>query len=716
MSDSIRPYDNMQFLEWDKVTKWVIDEPTFDKDFPTSPKVLESAGAGSYAANVIENVFKLPIDYNSKRIGGSLPGYDVQNRDAYQMVQLSLAEELKYEKTYECYADGYGQIKFYPIGVDGFSPGRSLLYAFETGELRNQCDSVVVTGYDPPQKKFMRGPYNLFTFANKYSPDEFKSPSSPFYDADLGKYPYYWCWNEVLNPQFTGCNWAREGYIEYGNPFWDNSHFDAMMKMEQAGVVKTREFEQMVTEVYKIIIPFYKEGSTQIEFRNTTPRYVDLKEGFGKLLPRVWKSGNAYYSQYCIGDQEVSAAQVAEYGVVLPRSNERKFRGVKEVYVYGYQLNSIAPAETFNPQNRTYKKSALYDFVVDINATKAEPFKLNAGDDYVVAKYGEFYKIIFSHNMNPNWAVKFGGNLKTSELTLKISESCIYATDPTDPNISVYQRRSLNYFSEEGWTGFLRSGESINNTTILDACIFPTGEGTTGYVVSKVIVVYEWENPCVAVLDQSDLVTLKNMETVSIDMYPVIIKDLPPPVSRNGTLLDPRQSIPDLDATTFEPLSSNPWNQAMNGLENGDVSVTLPFLEADECNKVSRMLLGMQQDVQVHTTYVCDPTAEPELGQVINGRTINSIDYSYQDSSQYLITVQAGPIWQGMGGWDQSVYKNQTEQVQAEGVVRGVFDNNMRCQVFIPRFGVLECVNATKDILEKGDTVKVTLRNNPVSD
>jgi hypothetical protein len=716
----MRPYDEQQFMEWDKVQKWVIDEATFDRDFPSSPKAMESAGAGSLAAYILTTIFSLPLDSSSGRIGGSLPGYDVMNRDAYQIIQLSLAEELKYEKIYECHTDGNGTVKFYPIGVDSFSPGRSLLYAFETAELKQQCDSVVVTGYDPPQKKFFRGSYDLFTFANTYSPDDFLNKSSPFYDADLGSYPLPWCWTEVLGPK--ACTFAREGYIEYGNPFWDNSHFDAMKKMEDAGVVKPREFEQMVEGLYEITIPFYREGSTQVEFRNTTPRYVDLKEGFGNLIPRVWKSGNAYYSQYCLGEQEVSRSDYAKYGVVLPRSNERKFRGVKEVCVYGIQLNTIAPAEIFNTASRTASKDPNYDFVVDINSLQPEPFKLNQGDDYIVVKDGDksdsLYRIIFAHNMNPVWAADFGGSVAGATKNLKISTSCIYETNPTDITVASYNRVSQNFFAEAGTSksAFLRSGETISTQTMSNACIFPTGEGTTGYVVQKIVVVYEWENPCVAILDQSDLVTLDNLKLVKINLHPIIIKDLPPPVSRNGVLLDPRQSMLDLDVTTFENLSANPWNQAMSGLENGDVSLTLPFLEADECNKVSRMILRMQQDVQVQTTYVCDPSATPELGQVIDGKTINSIDYSYQDSSQYLITIQAGPLWQGIGGWDQSSYKNQTDQVQAEGVVRGVFDNNMRCQVFIPKFGVIECVNATKDLLEKGDTVKVTLRNNPVSD
>jgi hypothetical protein len=103
------------------------------------------------------------------------------------------------------------------------------------------------------------------------------------------------------------------------------------------------------------------------------------------------------------------------------------------------------------------------------------------------------------------------------------------------------------------------------------------------------------------------------------------------------------------------------------------------------------------------------------LGEVIDGKTINSIDYSYQDASQYLISVQAGPVWQGFGGWDQSIYQNKTERAQLEGIVRSIIVSNMSCLVQLEQIGYLECINGTSDILEIGDVVKVTVYNNPVS-
>jgi hypothetical protein len=118
----------------------------------------------------------------------------------------------------------------------------------------------------------------------------------------------------------------------------------------------------------------------------------------------------------------------------------------------------------------------------------------------------------------------------------------------------------------------------------------------------------------------------------------------------------------------------------------------------------------------IQATITCNPGSEPRLGaDVGDGMVINSIDYSYQDSSQYLISIQAGPMWLGASGWDTSVYQNKTERLQLEGIVIGTYDNNHKCQVEIQQIGVMECINGTRDIIEKGDRVTVTVHNNPVT-
>ncbi|MHA2218200.1 MAG: hypothetical protein ACXACY_19865, partial [Candidatus Hodarchaeales archaeon] len=141
----------------------------------------------------------------------------------------------------------------------------------------------------------------------------------------------------------------------------------------------------------------------------------------------------------------------------------------------------------------------------------------------------------------------------------------------------------------------------------------------------------------------------------------------------------------------------------------------MPWESCPELENVATFIYELQNHEVESTTHICDPEARPELGKTIDGQVINSIDYSYQDSSQYLISVQVGPVWQGMGGWDQSVYQNKVEQVQLEGVVSSVESDNTRCKVQLERIGLMECVNGQLEKLEIGDTVKVTVHNNPIS-
>ena len=430
-------------------------------------------------------------------------------------------------------------------------------------------------------------------------------------------------------------------------------------------------------------------------------------------------------------------------GVNLPNSDSKKFLGVREVYIYGYELKSVYPDEKYNATTKE-KEPGDADFVVDLETRMKEPIKLSAGQDYIVAKdpndSSGIYRIIFSCNVSPNWAEKFGGEID-SATTFRISRSSIYKKTSggglTDPDCDVAEED--DFWASTSCAGYLRDGQTrADNTTNYYAAIFPMGEGTSGYALeqsldvgndAKIIIVYDWDNPCISILDnrQSNEVTTVNLKTVKIDLYAVVNRDLPPPIAycHEGStiMLDPRQQILDFDVSTVENIAESEYQKALEGLENGDVKIVLPFIGCggtpwDGCaalENAAKFIYELQNDVVESTTYTCKPNAAPVLGEVIDGKTINSINYSYQDSSQYLISVQAGPMWQGVGGWDSSVYQNKVERVQVEGVVRYVYPNNMDCLVQLERVGLLECVNGQIDPLEIGDTVKVTVYNNPVS-
>ena len=759
------PYDDQQFYEWRGVGRfWLKDEASFDSDFPTKPQdPTDQSKENSLAAHIIENIFELELDEQDKsKYGSYLPGYDVKNRDAYQMIQLSLAYELSDLKFIECYASPDGIVKFYPIGEDNANLDDYILKSITTSTLKQKCDNVLVVGYDPPQKKFIRYDdidadgeegLNMFTFAREIDDYTYEYYES-LYGEDAAQlvrvdtdYPKYWAFSSYLEPEL--CKYAREGCIEYRDPLLTDERY-----LEQEEILFSRNFEKIAGWVYSIEVPFFNQESTEVEFNQRSLRYYDLKS-MGELQPITFKKEDTYIPRLCADVDDVDVTK----GVKLPDSENPQFLGVREVYIYGYELKQITMDERYDPSNPDNTLPGLADFVVDLDTLSSEPFKLSEGQDYVVIENpvditdgedGGGYKIIFASNVSPNFEDMFGGNVGYSAdgveglHSFRISPTSLYR-DPEEEGLGLIDETVCNvsdYFKSDTsirfleCTGQLKDGTPLISSTYLHwGCIFPMGEGNSGYVVKKLIVVYEWDNPSVIVRDLDDRVTEDNLKEISVRMYPVITQDLPPPIAhksrnQNAVLLDPREQIPDLNPATVQNLYDTAYQRALNEIENGDVKINLPFIGvdgypweeglenpdgADRLKNVAEFIYELQNEELEETTYVCAPDANPALGQTIDGKTINSIDYSYQDSSQFLISVSAGPTWRGMGGWSTSVYQNQTERVQLEGVIREVNEDNTKCLVQLERIGLMECVNGQTDKLEVGDSVKVTVFNNPVS-
>ena len=759
------PYDDQQFYEWRGVGRfWLKDEASFDSDFPTKPQdPTDQSKENSLAAHIIENIFELELDEQDKsKYGSYLPGYDVKNRDAYQMIQLSLAYELSDLKFIECYASPDGIVKFYPIGEDNANLDDYILKSITTSTLKQKCDNVLVVGYDPPPKKFMRLPeglpqdiietgIDLFTFGREIDADTFVHYKA-LYGEDAAElvledtdYPKYWAFSDFLNPE--ACSYAREGCIEYRD-----IHMMDEKYLVNSEILHNRQFEKIASWMYKIYVPFFNQESTTVDFSQKAFRYYEL-ESMGELQPLSWESDQKYVSKLCVREDEVDPSK----GVFLPDSNNPQFLGVRDVYIYGFELKQITVDEQYNEvEGALTTKPGLADFLVDLDTMAGEPFKLSQGQDYVVVKNpvedgdeeAGGYKIVFAANVSPNYTSLFGGVVGFTKDPLagisefRVARTSLYEKDGVTPMCTDRGRFSLDeclgWFRDGSGYPDPETNESIlvSNKDIFRGSIFPTGQGNAGYVIDKLVVVYDWDNPAVIVRDLDNNVTKENLKTIEVEVFPIITQDLPPPIahkSRNqaAVLLDPRQQIPDLYAETVQNLYDTEYQRALNEIENGDVKINLPFIGVDgypweeglnsgdvgaeRLKNIAEFIYELQNEEIEETTYVCAPDANPVLGRTIDGKTINSIDYSYQDSSQFLISVNAGPIWRGMGGWSTSVYQNQTERIQLEGVVRQVEDDNTRCLVQLERIGLMECVNGQTDKLEVGDSVKVTVYNNPVS-
>lgn len=714
--------ENQLFYAWEGLAEtWLRPEDYFDRDYPPKP---QDPGT-SLAAHIIKTVFGLPIDNNSESIGSYLPGYDVQNREAYQMIQLSLAAELSNQRFVECYADENGIVKFYTIGKTPSNIGSDILYSISSAEVKQICDTVIVEGYDPPLKKFIKGPYDLFTFAKKYYSEEMVTAGSikydPFITGNPG-YPFKYVLGELMGPE--ACMYYKEGYIVYGDPGLN----DPKKIMGPDLIYDNKAFEEIIEWIHEINVPFFNQGSTTVSFEGKSPIYKEIPN-FGKLQNRIWTDNKTYIPTLCQTFQDITDPDV---GVLLEHSESPKFLGVKEVIIYGFRLKNIQIDEYVDKNSAIQKGPA--DFIVSVDTMKHEPLKLTAGEDYIVIKdknRPEKFRIVFSANISPFYAKKFGGwgdDDTIIRVTIADMVGTIYGLTPNCPE----GEQIKTWFDLLNCEGMFRDHMgSFKGTDVFKVTIFPTGEGTTGYAmkkgVGKIFVVYDWDSPCMHITDLEDNVTPEKLGEVSVLLHPIIQKDLPRPMAMcnagNTFMLDPRQGIPDKDDGTIENLTTSPYQLALDSLENGDIRVVFPFMACDDdpwkdcalLKNTAKLIYNLQNDIVESTTYTCSPDAEPILGTVIDGKTINSIDYSYQDASQYLISVQAGPVWQGFGGWDQAIYQNKTARVQLEGVVRGCSNTNIYCVVQLEQVGYLECIIGVPDKLEIGDVVKVTVYNNPVS-
>lgn len=716
---------NELFYEWEGIgEKWITKEESFDSDFPSKPQ----KEGDSVAKWVIETVFGLELAKEDEDKGSTLPGYDIIGRDPYDVINLSLIASLpSTQKFYECYMDGDGVVRFYSIGEDKSNIDNYVLFSVDNGEMRMKCDQVMVTGYDPPPKRYSGQEFNLLTFANMLQES---SDDVDYRDFDRGDYPFYTTFDEVLGPE--ACSFRYEGSIEYGgNP---DALFDIdPVSVENAGVYNYREFERVMQYIYKIDIDFFDHYNTSVHFSDTSVRYVEL-DGFGKLQTRNWVSSDRYISSYCLqGELTVPSEDV---GIRLPRSNEYKFKGVTDVYIYGYRLNSIKLNYTLsNISDEDGKPDYRYvldpignnTFIVSVDTMLNEPFKLSLGEDYIIVKDPtdpSYSKIVFSCNVSENWLPYFGGGFKSgTNINFRINEGCIYASsesgeysladilEDTDGSM-----RRVGYLSDQRMADV-----EVDSSTWYSGVIFPLGEGGSGYVVNKLIAVYQWDNPSIVIKDlRNNITTDKLKNEVSISFFPMIVQDYPAPIAFSGPgmsakLLDPNEVRPDYDPTTAENFEASEYARAMSSMEAGDIRVQMPFADGDECIMIANAIKEMQTDIAHDVVYTCSPAAKPVLGQIIGDGVINEIEYSYQDSSQYLISVKAGPKWRGGSSWDNSLYKMETDNPVLTGVVLKVYPDNVKCQVNINKIGVMECINITKNVLGIGDLVKVTVYNNPVS-
>ncbi len=183
-------------------------------------------------------------------------------------------------------------------------------------------------------------------------------------------------------------------------------------------------------------------------------------------------------------------------------------------------------------------------------------------------------------------------------------------------------------------------------------------------------------------------------------------------------IIDQTDGIRDNDPSTVQDFDESEMSILQDNTTGSTIDITLPFLNGDECLEVAQNFLSQQNEIITSTSVVLGPDSQPRLGDVFtdsSGSTsiINEINYSYADSSQYLINITTGPKYLTAGSFNSSAYQLQTEEVTKEGMI--VQDRGDGASYVVRVLGGDEMV-ALSFVLEDisvGDKCQVRIFNSP---
>jgi hypothetical protein len=228
--------------------------------------------------------------------------------------------------------------------------------------------------------------------------------------------------------------------------------------------------------------------------------------------------------------------------------------------------------------------------------------------------------------------------------------------------------------------------------------------------------------------------------SIGITYTPIVLVDLPAPVAYAATgplqsidestgtggktlpaegIIDQTDGIRDNDPSTVQDFDESELSILQDNTNGSTIDLTFPFLNEDECLETARNFLSEQTETVVSTSIVLGPDSEPHLGEIFtdssgNTSIINDINYSYTDSSQYLITITTGPKYLTVGGFNNSQYQLQVEDVTKEGII--VQDRGDGATYIVRLRGGEETValSFVLDDISTGDKCQVKLFNSPV--
>ncbi len=680
---------------------------------PKSPQndVLDPVSTTPLIVTILTQ-FGIPFDASFTNKGTALPGFDIHNQDVTTMMKLSLLTELINNKFIEIEIDEDGIARFYEVGTQ-LATNVDIRYCIPTSDLNQPIDLVIVRGYDPPPERQLRASF-----------DGLKNKELMAYED---------CAKDSCEEGFV----ARYATISYDDPQLDQVYLDDIKNSYEL-----KEFESLMGYLIDLTLPDGIEDvpGLKITFGDTTKEYIKVDTQFMNntlnvssfLGSQTGRAGSAGFSSF--GDSGASTNRVGgNIPVIVNIINEDNFNGLP---VCGVSLSSLAggvitfPRKRFLRENKFGELESDFMGIVDVvfSAHKVRSFTLSPGGFgvggslvWIVSPLKDLVSL--QHGKNWSWEIDVSEDVSVYLFSVledaRAQATCNVYADPSP------------FFSQPAGNDLAFSFSNnllVTTPTTNEDFICNIGDDLGYYNPDgQMCVVVERRRPSIDIFDPRGN-ALALASAIEIEYTPLIVVDAPPPVTyasttalTNGTktipafgIIDQADGIIDADPTTKQNLSDSEMSVLQDNTDGFTLDMTLPFCEEDDCLIIAKELLALQSAVTETKSVIMGPTSEPKLGQVLaDGTTINEISYSYSDSSQYLITVSAGPKYQNLGSFSNSAYQLQTTDVTRDGLVIQDVGNGAEYVVRINGFGEITALSMVLDDISVGDRVNVRIYNVP---
>ena len=659
----------------------------------------------SVSVKVLES-YNIPVgDYG----GGKLAGIDIKHMDASSAIRMSLFESAAGggENTYgnffleELMMDNNGFAQFRTIGQ---YPGLDKCEFYFTTQAQNYLiheTHTKVTGKKERPVRHIGDWKDLIHESNGGHIWDTSDMATSCYDT----------------------NKKRHATITFDDPHFDaTSPIDGIESIYEAKDI----WEQVIGWVWFVDPGEKVNDDTTIKFTETgasVPIYVGTS--LGVLKRRSYEEELDGPSAACFEglgdtvqcnnyDEEVDTTTVP---IDIPDSlryetvrgdKVDKFTGVSKVYVVAYKLGlCLGKPKTSADAASGVSTENNSEVWIDIDDIVPMVYQLTDGVDYA---FGVRTDIVSDDEGGAPDSI-------TRKLCLQFANNSFYVDNARYGDGVDFK---VVDFCKAYTSGILDSGILIQDSDGK----FSSGKGTifprdnlTGLLIKEIWAQVNLDTPGLVIEDpQGNAYDIA--KDLVVEIAPMLMYDKPAPIAIDGDLVDQEEGTVDSDPLTVQNFTETVYERKLLEMDGGNsIELTMATLDEHQCMKLSNELYRIANDYTgQETTYMCTPGSEPALGGFGNSTGIvNNITYSYSDQSSYTITVTEGShLVGGMTGVTGGPAVVATEQVSANGHVIQDYGNGALYKVLIDGIGPRDCISSIPSFIRVGDSVGVTIYNNPV--